>query len=104
MVETHKNIASSNDRYIVITGCSSGIGKESALLLASQGFKVFATVRKEKDAKSLKDSNNRNIITIYPLDLTKTDDIAKSVQTIKTELSQRGIRHVLSVPLLLHNH
>jgi NAD(P)-dependent dehydrogenase (short-subunit alcohol dehydrogenase family) len=45
--------ASSGSRTIVITGCSSGFGRVTALDLAQQGWRVFATVRKEADAESL---------------------------------------------------
>lgn len=42
-------------RTILITGCSSGIGLASAHLLASKGWRVFATCRKEEDAARLRD-------------------------------------------------
>ena len=32
---------------VLITGCSSGIGKASTIMLVNRGFLVFATVRKE---------------------------------------------------------
>lgn len=34
---------------VFITGCSSGIGFDAALTLLSEGYDVFATVRKQKD-------------------------------------------------------
>ncbi len=40
-------------KTIVITGCSSGFGRITTLHLAKQGWRVFATVRKESDAASL---------------------------------------------------
>lgn len=39
---------------IVITGASSGIGRASALRLARAGFRVYAGVRKDTDAQSLR--------------------------------------------------
>lgn len=38
---------------ILVTGCSSGIGRAIAVELAKLGFIVFATVRKERDAADL---------------------------------------------------
>ncbi|WP_052891110.1 SDR family NAD(P)-dependent oxidoreductase [Thermogemmatispora carboxidivorans] len=38
---------------IVITGCSSGFGRVTALYLARRGWQVFATVRREADAGQL---------------------------------------------------
>lgn len=41
-------------KKILITGCSSGIGKFCALELLSQGWQVFATARNLEDLKMLK--------------------------------------------------
>lgn len=43
----------SQRRAIVITGCSSGFGRTTALHLARRGWRVFATVRKEGDRAGL---------------------------------------------------
>ncbi|MEM9049002.1 MAG: SDR family NAD(P)-dependent oxidoreductase [Pseudomonadota bacterium] len=40
-------------RSILITGCSSGIGKDAALTLKRRGWQVFATCRKAEDCKRL---------------------------------------------------
>lgn len=40
-------------RTILITGCSSGFGRVTALTLAQQGWYIFATVRKVADQESL---------------------------------------------------
>src|SRR5260370_985586 len=40
-------------KTVVITGCSSGVGRCTALELARHGWLVFATVRKEEDRASL---------------------------------------------------
>lgn len=41
-------------RSILITGCSSGIGYDAAHTLAKRGWRVFATCRKEADAERLR--------------------------------------------------
>jgi NAD(P)-dependent dehydrogenase (short-subunit alcohol dehydrogenase family) len=42
-------------RVILITGCSSGIGKDSAIRLKDKGWNVFATARTKEDISMLKD-------------------------------------------------
>jgi NAD(P)-dependent dehydrogenase (short-subunit alcohol dehydrogenase family) len=41
-------------RAVVITGASSGIGRAAALRLAPAGWRVFAGVRRQADAESLR--------------------------------------------------
>ena len=43
-------MSSSTQRSVVVTGASSGIGRACALDLAKNDFRVFAGVRKSKDA------------------------------------------------------
>lgn len=49
---------------ILITGCSTGFGRATALHFAKLGWKIFATVRKEADGQSLL---NEKVGDIVPL-------------------------------------
>ena len=40
-------------KNILITGCSSGIGKNAAITLHNKGWRVFATCRKKSDCDRL---------------------------------------------------
>jgi NAD(P)-dependent dehydrogenase (short-subunit alcohol dehydrogenase family) len=42
-----------HDRSILITGCSSGIGRCAALGLRDRGYRVFATARRHEDLQEL---------------------------------------------------
>ena len=60
------------DRTILITGCSSGIGRTCALGMKARGWKVFATARKPAD---LDDISALGLHAVY-LDYTEPDSIA----------------------------
>jgi NAD(P)-dependent dehydrogenase (short-subunit alcohol dehydrogenase family) len=61
-------------KIILITGISSGFGKQTAELLAAEGHTVYGTVRRDVEISS-------SIIGLK-LDLTNSDSIKQSVQTI----------------------
>jgi NAD(P)-dependent dehydrogenase (short-subunit alcohol dehydrogenase family) len=79
-----------NREGVLITGCSSGIGRAIAIHLAQRGFSVFATVRKEADAESLRSLNEPNLVPICPLDLTRLDQVPRAIETVAGELERRG--------------
>ncbi|MBE0691195.1 MAG: SDR family NAD(P)-dependent oxidoreductase [Anaerolineae bacterium] len=79
----------SHDKAVLVTGCSSGIGRATALYLAQQGFIVFATVRKEADAQSLRDLGEPTLIPVCPLDLSKPETLAPALNFMQQELNRR---------------
>ena len=64
-------------KTIFITGASTGLGKATAKLFASKGWKVIATMRKPENEKELNLIDN---ITLLPLDVTNLDQIAATTQ------------------------
>jgi NAD(P)-dependent dehydrogenase (short-subunit alcohol dehydrogenase family) len=62
-----------NDRTILITGCSSGIGLASARMLKARGWRVLATARKAEDLRRL--AEQEGVEALY-LELANPDAIA----------------------------
>lgn len=71
-------------KTILITGTSTGVGFESAILFAQQGYKVYATMRNLAKATALqqKAEEDNLDIEILELDVTKTETIEKVVNKI----------------------
>ncbi|MCB1423032.1 MAG: SDR family oxidoreductase [Nitratireductor sp.] len=61
---------------ILITGCSSGIGKHCALRLREEGWNVVATARKPADIEML---NDAGLTGVY-LDYTESSSLAAAVE------------------------
>jgi NAD(P)-dependent dehydrogenase (short-subunit alcohol dehydrogenase family) len=62
---------------IFITGASTGLGRASALLFASKGWKVIATMRNPATEAELAKVDG---ITLLPLDVTQPDQIAAAAK------------------------
>ncbi len=65
-------------RSIIITGCSSGIGAYCAEALKSQGWRVFATARKDADIEALRAKG----IEAHYLDYTQPQSISNLVDEV----------------------
>src|SRR5262245_15966630 len=63
----------SNERAIVVTGASTGIGRACVAKAASEGARAFACVRKQADADKLKQEFGDRVA---PLIMDVTDDQA----------------------------
>ncbi len=70
---------------IVVTGCSSGIGAYCARALKADGWRVFATVRKEADLAALEADG----IEAFVMDYTRPDTISALVQTVREKTGDR---------------
>lgn len=72
---------------VLVTGSSTGLGKETALHLAERGFHVYATVRDPEHADALyAAADERRVeLSVLPLDVTDPDSIEQAVRTIVTE-------------------
>ncbi len=71
----------SHQPVVLITGCSTGIGRATAQLLAEKGWRVFATARQLGTVTDL--TSDR--ITPLRLDVTDEASMAASVQEVLTK-------------------
>lgn len=65
-------------RSILITGCSSGIGRHAALGMRARGWRVFATARSADDVVRLADEG----LEAVRLDYADADSIAAAIDTV----------------------
>ena len=71
------------NKTVLITGATSGIGKETALLLASKGFLVYGTAR-NVEGKNLP-------FRLLPMDVRNETSIKEAIQQILTEVGRIDI-------------
>ncbi len=67
---------------ILITGCSRGIGLETAIFLQKNGIKVYASAREQKDVKMLEDLG----LKAFKIDVRNKDEISFALNCILKEL------------------
>jgi NAD(P)-dependent dehydrogenase (short-subunit alcohol dehydrogenase family) len=80
-----------NDQKVaVITGSSSGIGLESALALARNGYTTYATMRSPDKDTSIKAAvqNEGLPIRVIPLDVTNDSSVKNAVDQIISEVGR----------------
>ncbi|HET7507483.1 MAG TPA: SDR family oxidoreductase [Solirubrobacterales bacterium] len=76
-------------RSVLVTGASTGIGRATALRLDGNGWKVFAGVRKEEDAATLRAEASDRLAPVT-LDVTDPAQIAAAAELIGRE-ADRGL-------------
>jgi NADP-dependent 3-hydroxy acid dehydrogenase YdfG len=67
------------DKVWLITGCSTGFGRELATHAINSGYKVVVTARKPETLIELKELNEENVL-VLPLDVTDKEQVNKAVQ------------------------
>jgi NAD(P)-dependent dehydrogenase (short-subunit alcohol dehydrogenase family) len=79
----------SDQKVAVVTGCSSGIGHEIALVLARNNYLTFATMRNLDKSSNLKKEAAKegfeSNIRFTQLDVTSDNSVKNAIQTITNE-------------------
>ena len=73
------------DKVVLITGCSSGIGLETAIACAKEGNTVFATMRNMNKSTELKkriENEQLKTIEILELDVANTESMEVAISNI----------------------
>ena len=71
---------------VLITGCSSGIGEETARRLVGKGWTVYATARKPEQLSELADAGCRTLA----LDVTDEESMRAAVASVEAEHGEVG--------------
>lgn len=79
-----------DNKYVVVTGASKGIGRATALYLDHQGFNVFAGVRSPADGTSLQDEASPRLRPIQ-IDVTDGDQINRASHEIRSAVDGVGL-------------
>jgi NAD(P)-dependent dehydrogenase (short-subunit alcohol dehydrogenase family) len=78
------------DKAVVVTGASSGIGRATARYLAERGFRVFAGVRNPQDGEALRAESGGRVTPVI-LDVTDQASIASAAETVLARLGDHGL-------------
>ncbi len=104
-----------NNKTILITGCSTGFGRVTALYLLKHGWRVLATVRKEEDKqillKEASEQSSSDQLSVFLCDVTNDDQVkalgksvADSVPQLDALLNNAGTSYPMPIELLPLSH
>lgn len=77
-------------RSALVTGASTGIGRATALRLDRDGWRVFAGVRREEDAESLRAEGSDRLIPVM-LDVTDAAQVAAAAGLLGDAVGESGL-------------
>src|SRR3954451_13557341 len=75
-----------SSRTVLITGCSTGIGRACAVRLARAGHAVYATARRAESIEDLREAGCRTLA----LDVTDEDSMRVAVEAVEAEAGAGG--------------
>jgi NAD(P)-dependent dehydrogenase (short-subunit alcohol dehydrogenase family) len=75
-------------RSVLITGTSTGIGRAAAVSLANEGWRVYAGVRNDDDARDVESAASGDVVAVK-LDVTDAGSIDAAVEHIREETDGR---------------
>src|ERR687886_135115 len=84
-------ISSPNHKGAIVTGSSSGIGYETSLALARDGFLTYATMRNVNKGENIKSVATKENLPVHIQQLDVTDDVSvkNAIESISSETGGR---------------
>jgi NAD(P)-dependent dehydrogenase (short-subunit alcohol dehydrogenase family) len=86
--------SSTNQKVAIVTGSSTGIGYETSLALARNGFLTYATMRNLNKAENIKSIATKESLPLHVTQLDVTDD-ASVKNAVEEVLSKEGRINIL---------
>ena len=98
-----ENPFSLQDYKVVVTGASSGIGRQCAILFSQMGANLILIGRNQLElTKTLELTNNNNLHTLIQLDLTDYHNVDEFVNSlIEKRIKIQGIVHAAGISTTL---
>jgi NAD(P)-dependent dehydrogenase (short-subunit alcohol dehydrogenase family) len=79
-----------NDKDVVVTGVSTGIGRGTTKVLISKGFRVFGSVRKQDDADSLHREFGDGVVPLI-MDITNADAVHQAARKVGSMIGEKNL-------------
>ncbi|XP_020610849.1 retinol dehydrogenase 7-like isoform X2 [Orbicella faveolata] len=88
---SRRKVGELDKKYVLITGCDSGFGQETAITLDKMGIGVLATCLTKEGEQSLKAATSDRLKT-FQLDVTNSEQIKTLYELVKEQLpSDQGL-------------
>jgi len=80
-------------KIALISGATNGFGRETALLLAKEGYRVYAGYRSQERGEALLSEAKKTSLpfSVVRLDITEPETISKAIQTVVNEAGRIDI-------------
>lgn len=84
------------NKNLLISGCSTGIGRACALHFAKNGYHVYAGVRKASDAESLKLADDSGNLEPVMLDVTDETQLSELKADLSNKIGDVGLTGLIN--------
>jgi NAD(P)-dependent dehydrogenase (short-subunit alcohol dehydrogenase family) len=85
-----------SDKWVVVTGASTGIGRSTALHLSSKGYAVLAGVRRAQDGDALIAARGAGQLEPIILDVTQSTHIDDCVSAVRARTGDEGLKALVN--------
>jgi len=82
--------ARANNKNVVVTGVSTGIGWGTTKVLVSKGFRVFGSVRRQADADRLQREFGNGFVPLL-MDITDADAVHQAARKVGSMIGDRNL-------------